>query len=202
MDSFGVFLFFFLSLLWQTNSLIWNSLKVEEKDLKPWCLSLCSYSQFSSWGSHLMLFCFGTFQLWNKGSDTVVQESTVARNTQLCHHLQTQLFMSISLPFNLPFMSIQCPAKRHLNASLPPMKILSRPCVVCVFSCFFLLFRGVPGSPCISLWSLLGLAIDCSGFRCDRILIGFIKLSQAALYKHSHGSNHCSVYAALTKNIM
>lgn len=27
---------------WQTNSLIWNSLKVGEKDLKPWCLSLCS----------------------------------------------------------------------------------------------------------------------------------------------------------------
>lgn len=39
-----------------------------------------------------------------------------ARNTQLCHNLKTQLFMSVSLPFNLqcPFT---CPAKILMHHS-------------------------------------------------------------------------------------
>lgn len=65
--------------------------------------------------------------------------------------------------------------------------------MVCVY--LFIYFgKGISDAHVFLSWSLAGRAIDCSGFGRDRILRGFIEPPQAALSKHSHGSNQRCVF--------
>lgn len=89
---------------------------LSKSEKRIWSLDVCVFAATLSSTAEALtwccFFCFGTFQLWNNGSDTEVEELTVARNTQLCHHLKTQPFVSVSLPFNLPLMSIQMSSQK------------------------------------------------------------------------------------------
>lgn len=75
----------------------------------------------------------------------------------------------------------QCPVKKNIDIFQCTACLIKNP------SRYIMLFiiSGYSAIPTFffSFWSIAGMEIDGSGFRCDQMLIGFIKLSQAAFYK-------------------